>query len=101
MVQTAKDSGSDSEAGVWSFDRAINEVFRLLPQELCTHPQEQTPVKPLSGIEHLMESHVTPLLILPQSKLVENATKFIQNKLNWILTNAVKIGYALKIWLRH
>ena len=29
-----------------------------------------------------MESHATPLLILPQSKLVENTTKFIQNKLD-------------------
>ena len=67
----AKDSGSDSEAEVWSFDRAINEVYRLLPQELCSKPpQEQAPVKPLSGIEHLMESYATPLLVLPQSKLV-------------------------------
>ena len=38
VVQIAKDSGSDSEAEVWSFNRAINEVFRLLPQELCPHP---------------------------------------------------------------
>ena len=83
MLQTAKDSGSDSEAEVWSFDRAINEVFRLLPKELCPKtPQEQTPVKPLSGIEHLMESHATPLLVLPQSKLVKNTDKFIQNKLD-------------------
>ena len=29
-----------------------------------------------------MESHATPLLVLPQSKLVENTTKFIQDKLN-------------------
>ena len=78
VVQTAKDSGSDSEAEVWSFDRAINEVFRLLPQELCPKtPQEQTPVKLLSRIEHLMESRAIPLLVLPQSKLVENTTKFI------------------------
>ena len=35
VVQPAKDSGSDSESELWSFDRAINEVFRLLPQELC------------------------------------------------------------------
>ena len=35
IPQTTKDSGSDSEAEIWSFDRAINEVFRLLPQELC------------------------------------------------------------------
>ena len=57
MVQPAKDSGSDSESEIWSFNRAINEVFRLLPQELCHKtPQEQTPVKPLSGIEQLMDS---------------------------------------------
>ena len=67
----------------WSFDRAINELFRLLPPELCPKTtQEKTPSKPLSGIELLMESHATPLLVLPQSKLVENTTKFIQDKLN-------------------
>ena len=58
VLQTAKDSGSDSEAEIWSFDRAINEVFRLLPKELCPKtPQEQTPIKPLSRIKHLMELH--------------------------------------------
>ena len=36
----------------------------------------------MSGIEHLMESQATPLLVLPQSKLVENTTKFIQNKID-------------------
>ena len=52
-------------------------------QELCPRPtEEQTPAKPLSGIEPLMESHVTPLSVLPQSKLVANNTKFLQNKLN-------------------
>ena len=79
----SKDSGSDSEVEAWSFDKAINEVFRLLPQKLCPKPSEEhTPAKPLSGIEQLMESRATPLLVLPQSKLVENITKFIQNKLN-------------------
>ena len=29
-----------------------------------------------------MESHVTPLLVLPQSNLVDNTTKFLQNKLD-------------------
>ena len=29
-----------------------------------------------------MESYATPLLVLPQSKLVENTMKFLQNKLN-------------------
>ena len=27
VLQTSKDSGSDSEAEIWSFDRAINKVF--------------------------------------------------------------------------
>ena len=81
VVQIAKDSGSDSEAEVWSFNRAINEVFRLLPQELCPPPPRER-VKPLSGTKHLMKAHATPLLVLPQSKLVENTTKFIQNKLD-------------------
>ena len=77
---SAKDTGSESEQEL--FGRAINEVLKLLPQELCPRPtKEHTPAKPLSGIEHLMESHVTPLLVLPQSKL-ENTTKFLQNKLD-------------------
>ena len=54
VQQSSKDTGSDSET--WSFDRAINEVFRLLWQELCPKPiEENTPAKPMSGIEHLME----------------------------------------------
>ena len=83
VQQTSKDTGLESEAEIWSFDRAINKVFRLLPQELCPKPSEEhTPAKPLSGNEHLMELHATPLLVLLQSKLVENTTKFIQNKLD-------------------
>ena len=31
VVQQTKDSGSQFD---WSYDRAINEVFRLLPEEL-------------------------------------------------------------------
>ena len=30
VQQMSKDSGSESEAESWSFDKAINEVFRLL-----------------------------------------------------------------------
>ena len=37
---------------------------------------------PLSGIKQLIESHSTPLQVLPQSKLIENTTKFIQDKFN-------------------
>ena len=80
---STKDSGSETEMETWSFDRAINEVFRLLPLELCPSPSEEhTQAKPLSGIEHLMESHATPLLVLTQSKLVENTTKFLQSKMD-------------------
>ena len=83
VQQTSKDTGSESEAEIWSFDKAIHELFRLLPQELCLRfSEEHTPAKPLSGIEQLMESHATPLLVLPQLKLVDNTTKFIQNKLD-------------------
>ena len=83
VQQTSKDTGSKLKADIWSFDRAINEVFRLLPQELCPKStEEHTSAKPLSGIEHLMESHATALLVLLQSKLVENTTKFIQNKID-------------------
>ena len=81
--QTNKESDSETETEIWSFDCAINEVFRLLPAELCPKTQQdQAPAKPLSGIEHLMESHSTPLPVLPQSKLVENTTKYIQNRLD-------------------
>ena len=38
---SAKDTGSESEQEIWSFDRAINEVFRLLPQELCPKQTEK------------------------------------------------------------
>ena len=67
----------------WSFDRAINEVFRLLPPELCPRStEEHAQAKPLSGIEQLMESQSTPLLILPQSKLIENTARFLQDKID-------------------
>ena len=82
VVQQTRDSGSESDLETWSFDRAINEVFRLLPQDLFPNPtEEHTPTKPLSGTEHLMENHASPLMTLPQSKLVENTTKFIQSKI--------------------
>ena len=74
---------SESEIETWSFDRAINEVFRLLPPELCPRlTKEHTPAKPLSSIEHLMELHATPLLVLPESKLVENTARFLQSKID-------------------
>ena len=83
VVQQPRDSGSESISETWSFDRAINEVFRLLPQELCPKlTKENTPRKPLSGIEHLMENRTSTLLMLPQSKLVESTTKFIQSKID-------------------
>ena len=48
LQHPSKDSGSDSEIETWSFDRAINEVFRLLPAELCPRPSEEhTPSKRL------------------------------------------------------
>ena len=45
VLQAAKDSGSDSEAVVWSFDKAINEVNRFLPQNYAqTYPRERLPL---------------------------------------------------------
>ena len=83
LTQQNKESDSETESEVWSFDRAINEVFRLLPPELCPKTQQdQAPLKPLSGIEQLMESRSTLLLVLPQSKLVENTTEYFQNRLD-------------------
>ena len=99
LPQTNKESNSETETETWSFDRAINEVFRLLPAELCPKTQQdQAPSKPLSGIEHLMESRSSPLLVLPQSKWVANTTKYIQNRLDSI--NVFETGYACKSWFR-
>ena len=102
LTQQNKESDLETESEVWSFDRAINEVFRLLPPELCPKTQQdQAPLKPLSGIEQLMESRSTPLLVLPQSKLVENTTKYIQNRLDsdkcsrdWRLDLPAKLGFG-------
>ena len=44
--------------------------------------EDHTASRPLSGIEQLMESCSAPLQVLPQSKLIENTTKYIQDKLN-------------------
>ena len=41
VVQQPKDSGSESDSETWPFDRAINEVFRMLPQEICPRPTEE------------------------------------------------------------
>ena len=72
LQQISKESGSEPETEAWSFDKAINEVFRLLPEELCLKPlEDHTPNKPLSGIKQLMESPATPLLVLPQSELMK------------------------------
>ena len=82
-MQQTKDSGSESDSETWSFDRAINEVFRPLPEELCPKPtKENTPTRPLSGKEHLMQNRASPLMMLPQSKLVENTTKFIHSRID-------------------
>ena len=43
--------------------------------------EDHTPSRLLSGIELLMELRTTSLQVLTQSKLVENTTKYIQNKL--------------------
>ena len=40
MHQVSKDSGSESEQETWSFDKTINEVFRLLQEEMCPRPSE-------------------------------------------------------------
>ena len=57
IPRPSRDSGSDIEIETCSFDRAINEVFRLLPPELCPRSTlEHTPARPLSGIERLMVS---------------------------------------------
>ena len=45
VLQAAKDSSSDSEAGIWSFDRAINKVFGFCLQNYAQkHPRERLPL---------------------------------------------------------
>ena len=66
VMQQTKDSDSESDSETWSFDRAINEVFRPLHEESCPKPtEENTPTRPLSGKEHLMENRASPLMTLP------------------------------------
>ena len=38
----SKDSSSEPEIETWSFDKAVNEVFRLLAEELCPKPSKTT-----------------------------------------------------------
>ena len=99
IPQTSKDSGADSDAKIWLFDQAINEVFRLLPQELCPKTQqEKTPAKPLWGIEHLMESRSIPLLVLPSLNLLKTQQNLSKIDLIWI--SVVETGYVCKTWSR-
>ena len=44
--------------------------------------EENTPAKPHSGIAHIMKVRASPLLVVPQSILVEATTKFIQSKID-------------------
>ena len=72
MSQLSKELDSESEPDSWSFDKAINEVFRLLLEDMCPKMSKNpSPSKCLSAIELLMESHTTKLL-LPQSKLSDS-----------------------------
>ena len=110
MPHPSRDSGSDNEMKTWSFDSAINEVFRLLPPELCPRStEEHTPARLLSGIEQLMESQLTPLMMLPQSKLIEYTARFLQDKIDskkcgrdWVCTqNLVSSLTQTKFYKSH
>ena len=79
--QLLKDSALESVQEIWSFEKAINEIFRLIMKEMCLKlSEDHTPSRPLSGIKQLMESSSTPLQVLPKSNLIENTTKYIQDK---------------------
>ena len=59
----------------WSFDKAMHEVFRFIPEEMCPRPSEDhTTSKPLSAMNCLCSLDLLHLQVLPQSKLVENTT---------------------------
>lgn len=66
----------------WSFDKAINEVIRLLPSDMCPRESEDNiPVKPLSGIERLSGVNKTSRLsMLPQSLAVKETLKMFQTE---------------------
>ena len=99
LSQANKESDSETETEIWSFDRAINEILRLLPAELCPKTQqEQTPTKPLFGIEHLMESRTNPLLVLPQSNWLRIPLNTFRTDL--IQRNVIRTGYSRKTWFR-
>ena len=84
MVQQTKDSGSESDSEIWSFDRTINEVFRLFPEELCPKPiEEKYSYKAFIRNRAFDGESCFSINDAPtQSKLVENTTKFIQSRID-------------------
>ena len=95
VQQFSKHSGTEPEIETWSFDKATNEVFRLLPEELCPKSSEDhPPSKPLSGINQLMESRLAPLLVLPQSKLIENLPSSEKLGQDWLCPQQLFMSLA-------
>lgn len=76
------DDDPEDHRETWSFDKAINEVFRLLPSDMCPQePDDNIPVKPLSGIERLSGvTKTSRLSMLPQSLAVKETLKTFQTE---------------------
>ena len=83
IPRPSRDSGSDNEMETCPL---IGQSMRFLGFYRRSKPRqtkEHTPAKPLSGIEQLMELQSTPLMMLSQSKLIENSARFLQDNIDW------------------
>ena len=80
MYYSSKGPGSDSKIDIWSFDKIINKSSKLYWR--CVR-EFQKIILPINFCKELnsLQLRSTPLLVLPLSKLIENTTKYIQNKL--------------------
>ena len=73
-------SSSEEEPDeAWSFDRAINEVYKLLPESMCPAQVHSERKKVLSSIEKLSTSdNRPPMKLLPHSSLVSDTLSVIE-----------------------
>ena len=57
----------------WSFDKAINEVFRLLPHDVCSPAPSGRGKRCLTKVEKMLsaENRTTSRNLLPQSEMVQ------------------------------
>ena len=82
-IQTNNNSDSESQSSDllpdnWSMDKAVNEVFRVLPEKLC--PRITTAPKHVnrSGLEELNNEEIPEIEVLPQANIVRNMIDQLQ-----------------------